>query len=212
MQIKSNWMIAVITGFWQTCLFFYQSLVLPGIWLSQAPAQAIHRSLWKQRSFVCQMSSLCFAGMMLIVYNTYILTAVAHFFQLIISCVVLFLCWLRSMRSCLGAHFGHFCCCSIQAGRVFFFNSRPCENCLTRSGSLFFNPGLASYFLHSLKKCIYLCIHIFLFSPVVYFYFLLGGVSKLKMYMGLNKQNSSFLIYIISILMATSVCWLFIFF
>lgn len=58
---------------------------------------------------------------------------------------------------------------------------------------MFFNPGLAAYFLHLLKKCIYLCIHIFLFYPIVSaLCFLLGGVSKLKMYKELNKQNNSF--------------------
>lgn len=42
-------MIAVITGFLQSAGFLWESLVFPSIWLSQALAQVIHRSLWKQR-------------------------------------------------------------------------------------------------------------------------------------------------------------------
>ncbi len=42
-------MIAVITGFLRSAGFLWASLVFPGIWLSQALAQTIHRSLWKQR-------------------------------------------------------------------------------------------------------------------------------------------------------------------
>lgn len=42
-------MIAVITGLLQRTGFLWECLVFPGICLSQALAEAIHRSLWKQR-------------------------------------------------------------------------------------------------------------------------------------------------------------------
>ena len=115
MQIKSNWMIAVITGLLQSSSFLWACLVFPGIWLSQALAAAIHRSLWKQRhnSFASHPLS-CLAAEMLRVSKNF-QTAVARFFarDVVIGRVVFLLRWfgpaahfnIRRILSSLG-----FCC------------------------------------------------------------------------------------------------------
>lgn len=107
MQIKSNWMIAVITGFWQTCLFFFYQRVLS----SQASGCVRHH----HRPFIdhygngdnlfvrCPLYALLgrYWESAIPTFRLLLLT----FPNLVISCVVLFLCWLKSMWSCLGVHF-----------------------------------------------------------------------------------------------------------
>lgn len=58
-------MIAVITGLLQSTGFLWECLVFPGIWLSQSLAEAIHRSLWKQKdNFSVSHPFSCLAGVM----------------------------------------------------------------------------------------------------------------------------------------------------
>lgn len=117
-------MIAVITGFLQSAGFLWASLVFPGIWLSQALAQAIHRSLWKQRDnlFVRRPFHAWLLRRWESTKTLRLLLLCFHVRGSVIRCVVFLLHWLQSatqssIRCILSKPVNSFCCQSMQAGR-----------------------------------------------------------------------------------------------
>lgn len=134
MQIKSNWMIAVIIGFWQRVGFFYESI------LSFQASGCLRHHHWpfidhygnRDNLFVrcpfyawlwrCWESTIPTFRLLLLTFP-----------DLVMSCVVPFHSWLKSTLSCIGAFckaVDIFCGRSTQAGR--FLSFRPCANCLDK--------------------------------------------------------------------------------
>lgn len=148
-------MIAVITGFWQRIGFFYESV------LSFQASGCLRHHHWpfidhygnRDNLFVrcpfyawlwrCWQSTIPTFRLLLLTFP-----------DLVISCVVLFHCWLKSTLSCIGAHFAKLWTFFVvlPPKLVGFWASGHVQTVLTRSGSLFVNPDLAAYFPHSSKN------------------------------------------------------------